>query len=239
MAYKTPFYDLHIARSAAMVEHQGWLIPEHYGDAAGECVACREKLAVFDLSYLSRIRIAGTDATEMLETMLTVDVGLMIEDTSQRDLLRDDRGEALDDVLIQRHKGSFLLIGSEGNRQAMLDVLGQGAADKNVKVTDETFKTAMVSLRGPAAIELARDKLPFDVDDMRPGDLSVQTYFFMRFVISIDEEFGLDGVTIILPAKMAGMAWEMLEKYGHRYGIVPAGFTAFEMLRGNSGPMEA
>ncbi len=31
------------------------------------------------------------------------------------------------------------------------------------------------------------------------------------------------GASLIIPAKMAGTAWDMLEKYGQEYGMKPAG----------------
>jgi glycine cleavage system aminomethyltransferase T len=229
MPNESPFHHVHVNSGAVMAERDGWLMPRHYGDPAAEGQAARERLAVFDVSHRSRFRLAGAGAAAVLE-QLTGEGAARLYEGRQRlltlHLHPDDTGIP---CTIQHQEGSFLLIGPPFSHAQIHDRLTQGNHNGPVKVTDETGSTAMVLLRGPAAVPLLKEKLPFEgIADLQPGDVLCTSYFFMRFVIALDEGTAPDA-TIIMPAKVAGLAWDMLQKYGKSYGAALAGLEALEL----------
>ena len=76
MPQQSPFHQMHLKSNAEMAEQNGWLVPLHYGDPQAEQEACRNSLAVFDLSHHGRLRIRGAGAEEFLTSILTLERGL-------------------------------------------------------------------------------------------------------------------------------------------------------------------
>ncbi|MBN1436557.1 MAG: aminomethyltransferase family protein [Sedimentisphaerales bacterium] len=231
MPNKTPFHDLHLQRDAQMTEHAGWTIPDHFGDPQAEHLACRQHLAVSDLSHCYRVRVSGPYAAKTLDQLLTCDITALPVERQCAALLCSEAGSVIEKLRVQHQDKGFLLIGHPQNHQRVLNILQENAPPHGITITDETAKTAMVSLQGPQALELLREKLPFDLGQMNPDDVIIQSYFFMRFVISFNNDQPEPGADLILPAKAAGMAWEMLNKYGESYGAKIVGLQAQNSLR--------
>ncbi len=232
MPQLSPFQQIHENKAAAMAERDGWLMPLHYGDPLDEYRRCRENLAVFDSSYSYRIRVGGPDAQKLLGPLVSCDVTRIFPNRQRYALFCNEQGGIIEDCLIQNQGSGYLLIGNPANHQRILNYLQSRQPSLNAKITDETFTTAMVTLRGPYALPLLKEKLPFDLETLQPGDVLAENYFFMRFVISLDESLS---PSIILPAKMASMAWDMLEKYGKIYNAGVAGLETRNSLRIEAG----
>jgi aminomethyltransferase len=228
----SPFHQVHENNSAVMIERDGWLMPLHYGDPQAEHRSCHEHLAVFDTSFYYRIRVAGPDAGAMLDSLVSCHVRQIYPNRQRYAIFCNEKGGVIEDCIIQNQGNGYLLIGNPVNHQRMLNDLSDRGGSYNVKITDETFSTAMVTLKGPDALTLLKEKMPFDLEYIQPDDVIAENYFFMRFVISLDVNLS---PTIILPAKMAGLAWDMLEKYGKVYQAVIAGMETRDSLRIEAG----
>lgn len=226
MSELSPFHEVHVKAGAVLREVEGWLMPEHYGDPAGERRAAGETLAVFDRSFCSRVRLEGKEAGRLLERLAGEDLGLA--EGGQKLVSFNGAPDAR--ALVQRQDDSWVVIGAPGGREKLLAQLEAHRAGLKAKISDETFSTAMVALRGPKALPLLKDKLPFDLSELPAGGLIIESFFFMRFVIAELIDGCGPGALITLPAKTAGMAWDMLVKYGRPYGAVMAGTAAWQAL---------
>jgi aminomethyltransferase len=232
MTQQTPFHDIHVRHGATMVERAGWDVAAHYGDPDAEYQRCREHLGVFDVSWQYRLRVTGKGTGQILGGLLGDDAARLLAEHHCYMPTPDKQGGAGDGLVVQRQDKGYVLIGHPQHYHRMLDRLTHAAdsAGGNVEVSDETHKTAMVALIGPAAWRLLVEKLPFEIDQLEPGQLAVQHYLFFRFVISREGRMSQPAATIIMPAKMAGMAWEMLEKYGRAYQATLAGVETLDRL---------
>lgn len=226
MSRQSPFYDLHIKSSAVMVERNGWVLPEHFGDVQAELDACQNSIAVFDLSHFSRIRLSGDPASDCLAAVFGEKLNIPLQGCQKTLSLGDDNIS----VTLQHQDKGLLLITETPDHTSFLKQFEVAGPLCNVKVVDETFATAMIALKGPRAIPLLKEKLPIEIDHIAPGDVVSANMFFMRFVVALEGEGNCPGVTIILPAKIAPMAWEMLEKYGQSYDATLAGFQAWQHI---------
>jgi aminomethyltransferase len=232
MTQQTPFHDIHKRHNATMVERAGWEVAAHYGDPDVEYQRCREHLGVFDVSWQYRIRVGGKEAGHMLSGLLGDNAAKLLAEHHRYIPTPDEQDKAEDGLVVQRQDKGYVLIGHPRHYRRMLDQLtGQAKSHGgDVEVSDETHKTAMVAMIGPAAWRLLVEKLPFELDQLEPGQLAVRHYLFFRFVISRESRLSQPAATIIMPAKMAGMAWEMLEKYGRAYQATLAGVETLDRL---------
>ena len=56
---RTALYDRHVAAGAKLVGFGGWEMPLSYGSQIEEHLACRREAAMFDVSHMGQIEIAG------------------------------------------------------------------------------------------------------------------------------------------------------------------------------------
>lgn len=231
MAHTSPFHDLHMNRSATMVEYDGYQVPAHYGDPVAEALAPMQGLAVVDMTHRYRIRVAGEQAVALLDRLVTAKVTRLWENRQCHTLLCNEDGSVWEELWLRRLENGIICAGNGVNRERVLNLLKESAAGMAVKITDESFKTAMVSLLGAEALGILHDKLPIELNAREPDDVHSLTMLFMRLTLSVNSADCIPGVSLILPSQMAGMAWEMLEKYGQRYQIQPAGLAAREHWR--------
>ena len=79
MGQRTPLFDLHVALGAKMVDFGGWDMPLHYGSQVEEHHQVRRDCGVFDVSHMTVIDIAGSQAKAWLQYLLANDVGRLLE----------------------------------------------------------------------------------------------------------------------------------------------------------------
>jgi glycine cleavage system aminomethyltransferase T len=232
MAKRTAFHEIHVRHGAVMAERSGWEVASHYGDAEGEYQRCVEHVGVIDTSWQYRVRINGKGAGHVLDSVLAEPISTMPRHHHRRTLTRAGGDGVSDEILVQHQDKGYVAIGDPHGHGRLLARLNEAAAMNGggIEISDETEKTAMVTLVGPSAWRLLSEKLPFEIDHVESGQLTVQNYLFFRFVISREGRLPWPAATIILPAKMAGMAWEMLEKYGRGYQATLAGAETLERI---------
>lgn len=223
---QTPFYDVHVKSNAVMIDQDGWRVPDHYGQPDQELIACREGLAVFDLSHHYRLRV-DEEAGRVLPGVFRDFPKFLAEGRQCRAVLAGEGPAA--GCLVQHHEGSYLIMGEPGGYSRMVTALEQATNGIKLKVKDETDSTSTVALAGPKAMPLLKEKLPFDLSDLGPNDVRVESIFFMRVTVAM-----LDGpvpiVMLIFSSKIASMAWDMLVKYGQSRGAILAGQTTYRTL---------
>ncbi len=206
-----------------MVEQAGWLVPEHYGDVAAEVQAVREGMGVFDQCHYFRLRVGGSGANESLAALFGQTIALPGPDRQKTFAVNGGF------CTIQRQNSQYLLIGPPELSTFLQQTLEKKVESNEISLKDETFSTAMVTLAGPNAIKLLKDKLPLDLSLFEPGDVVTQSIFFMKVAVACNDT-APPSATLILPAKMAKLAWDMLLKYGEKYGAKLAGTAAFSTV---------
>jgi aminomethyltransferase len=233
MPLRTPFYDFHVSAGARMVEFAGWEMPLLYRGIVQEHLHTRAKASLFDISHMGRLRFGGKGATEFLERVLTRRVADQPMGASRYSLVCNDGGGVLDDVIVSRDESNWIMICNAANRLKLLDHFRAAAAGMDVTIDDQTERTAMVAVQGPAALDRVAGVLPVDVRAMKLHEFESVEVMFMNLVIFRSGYSGEAGVEIILPAKAAGMAIKMLGGKLTRPDatLQPAGIGARDTLR--------
>ena len=73
---RTPLYDFHVAHGARIVPFAGWDMPVQYpAGIKAEHLACRKIAALFDVSHMAQIELAGDGADAFLERLTPTDLG--------------------------------------------------------------------------------------------------------------------------------------------------------------------
>ncbi len=231
MGQRTPLYDLHVALGAKLVDFGGWDMPLHYGSQVEEHHQVRQDCGVFDVSHMTVLDVAGTQAEEYLRRLLANDVArLDVPGKAQYSLLLNAEGGVLDDLIVYRLATGYRLVVNAATRDRDLAWMRAHCEGFSVEL-HERDDLALLAVQGPNALErcatlvtppratLIRSLQPFH--GQTEGD-----WFIARTGYT-----GEDGLEILLPAAEAPDFLNELVGAG----IAPVGLGARDSLRLEAG----
>ncbi len=232
---RTPFHSFHVEHGAKMVEFAGWEMPIMYRSIHEEHHHVRSAAGLFDVSHMGRIKISGAQALPLLERVLTRRVGDMPPNACRYSLICNARGGTIDDVIVYRFETHWMLVVNASNRAKVLAHLRAHATDLAVKVEDLTASTAMIALQGPKVMDLI-GRFSSEVPALKRYRFCTKNVLLFTAIISRTGYTGEDGVEVILPASMAGMALKLMISQLTPNGpdsplIKPIGLGARDTLR--------
>jgi len=236
MLKRTPFHDFHVAAGAKLVEFAGWEMPILYRGIVDEHEQTRNSGSLFDVSHMGRLYFNGKDAQKFLDHVLTRNVAQQKVGQSRYSLACNESGGVIDDVIVSRDEGHWLVVCNASNRERLVrhfEVARQERGGFDVRLDDRTESTAMVALQGPRVIDKLSEVLPTDLRSLKRYSFANDEVMMTRFTVFRSGYTGEDGVEMILPAKAATMAMRMLDARADRPGatIRPAGLGARDTLR--------
>jgi len=239
MLRRTPFYDFHIASGAKIVDFAGWEMPILYRSIVDEHVQTRTKGSIFDISHMGRLHFSGKDVVRFLDRVLTRNVSQQRVGQSRYSLICNPAGGVMDDVIVSRDTKSWIVVCNASNREKINAHLHAVRETEkfDLDLADQTEATAMVALQGPLVIDKIANVLPIDLKSLKRYEFVTDSYMLIKFTIFRSGYTGEDGVELIIPAKMAGLAMKLLAGKTDRpeASIKPAGLGARDTLRLEAG----
>lgn len=231
---QTPFYQYHLDHGAKMVEYAGWSMPLHYGSITAEHQACRTGATMFDVSHMGRVKFTGRHARRFLERLCTRQLSDMAPGSCRYGFVCNEAGGILDDVIVYRFDDHWLMVCNASNREKLLAHFQAQLGDLAVKIEDQTFSTAMIALQGPRVMEII-GRFSREVPNLKRYHFATKNLLIVKLTISRTGYTGEDGVEVILPAKMTGMALKLFMSQSGDVNITPAGLAARDSLRLEAG----
>jgi aminomethyltransferase len=224
---RTPLYDRHVAAGAKLVDFAGWEMPVQYAGVREEHEAVRNTCGVFDVSHMGEIETTGPGALELLQRLLSNDVGKMAIGGAQYSVLCREDGGILDDLFTYRLGAErFLTVTNAANHERDLAwFVQQAAGHDGAEVADRIDEWAMLAVQGPLAREFAQSV----ADAPLPARMTAaETRLGGADVLVCGTGYtGEDGIEVLCPPDNAGTLWDELV----RRGAVPAGLGARDTLR--------
>lgn len=239
MLKHTPFYDFHVSAGARMVDYSGWEMPLMYRSVVDEHQQTRNSGSIFDVSHMGRLHFSGSDTRRFLNLVLTRPVDDMVVGQSRYALVCNESGGVLDDIIVSRDNKHYLMVCNAGNREKLIQYFTtfRRAHDLDFDLADQTESTGMVALQGPKVIERLAGVLPVDVKAIKRYHFETAKIMLIKLSVFRSGYTGEDGIEIILPAMMAGMAMKMLAGKMDKENatLKPAGLAARDTLRLEAG----
>jgi aminomethyltransferase len=229
-----------------ITEYRGYWLPTSF-DAHGaieEYWACREAVAVMDLSPLRKFEVVGPDAEQLLQTAVTRNIRKLAVGQVVYTAMCNDTGGMLDDATVFRlGDDRFRFVGGEEYDGTWLRSLAERLNLDRVWVKHSTDQLHNIAVQGPKSRELLRELVWTPQAQPEFGELG-----WFRFAIG--RIGGADGLPIIVsrtgytgelgyelwchPRDAAGL-WDAVWQAGSPHGLVPLGLDALDMLRIESG----
>jgi aminomethyltransferase len=206
-----------------MVGFGGWEMPlEFAAGTVAEHLSCRRDAAVFDVSHLGTVRLAGPDARPTLQRALSNDLAKVRPGKAQYSHLLDEDGSVLDDLIIWwTAEDGFDVMPNASNTSRVRAAIGG---------RDVTTERAVLAVQGPRSRALMEEVLPevVTVGHFGVGEL---TWRGVPVVVAGTGYTGEDGVECAVPAGDAVGLWEAIVAAG----ATPAGLGARDTLRLEAG----
>jgi aminomethyltransferase len=224
---RTPLYERHVAFGGRMVDFGGWEMPQQYTSIRDEHLAVRKAAGLFDVSHMGRFRITGASTTAFVQSIVTNDVSLLRPGQAQYNLMCNELGGIVDDLVVYCTDNGFMAVVNASNREKDLEWM-RSHAPEDVTIEDRTFELALVAFQGPEAQNLlpsqGLDDLPYF--GFRTGEVAG-----VSAVISRTGYTGEDGFEVMVTTERVGQVWDAILEQGRPHGVLPAGLGARDATR--------
>jgi len=232
----TPFHAYHLDHGANMVDFAGWDMPLMYGSILEEHQQVRSSGGLFDVSHMGRLSFKGKDACKVLDRLCTRQILGMQDGQIRYSIVCNANGGCHDDVLIYKLKDNdYLMVCNGANREKILEHIEANKGEYSFKLKDETESTAMVAVQGPKVMELL-GAVSSEIPALKRYRFTTKNMLIAKILISRTGYTGEDGVEVIMPAKFATKAIEMILKgMGDENTVQPTGLGARDSLRLEAG----
>jgi folate-binding protein YgfZ len=239
-ARRSPLDAAHRRSRARMRERDGCLVPAHYGDARAEYEAVRrgDGAGLFDLSSRGRVEVAGGEAVQFLNGMVTNDVARLEDGAWMQAAFPNPQGRLVASARILRHDDVFLIDTEAATHAALLKTLERFVLAGDFRVRDLTAEeplvsTALLSLQGARSREIIGAALGEKAARVERGRSAIASagWGYQPLIIIRATHTAEDGFDIFVSASAAPSVWQSLVDAGAR----PAGSDALEVLRVEAG----
>ena len=151
-----------------MVEFAGYEMPVSYPDGIlAEHRHCREAAALFDVSHMGQLRLAGDGADRALEALVPIDVVGLQPGRQRYGYFTDASGGLLDDLMVGRRP---VASGADDALELFLVVnAGRKAADTAHLATQVGHRCAIHPLPGQALLALQGPQAVHALARLHPG----------------------------------------------------------------------
>jgi aminomethyltransferase len=229
----SPLDASHRALGARMVEFGGWDMPIQYTSVLDEHRACRADAAVFDVSHLGSVRVAGSGALDLLQWAFTNDLTRVAPGRAQYTHLLDPAdAHVVDDIIVWWVvDDDFVVMPNASNTDPIVAALAEAAARTgSVATEDITATRAILAVQGPNARARLATAFPDAAAVPRFGVTG--TEFVGRPGYAAGTGYtGEDGVELHVPVEAAPAVWDAVLGTG----VVPAGLGCRDTLRLEAG----
>jgi aminomethyltransferase len=218
---RTPLHDRHVALGARLVPFAGWEMPVQYEGVIAEHRAVRADCGAFDVSHMGQLEVEGPRAKELLQQLLSNDLGRVGPGQAQYTLLTNERGGIIDDVIVYELEPTrYLVVVNASNRQTDFEWLKE-REQRGSEVSDRSTEYALVAVQGPRSLER------LELEPAQRFTWSMGALDGVEVMVNRTGYTGEEGCELMVPAEDAGALWDAVLARG----ATPCGLGARDTLR--------
>ena len=227
----TSLHAWHAAHGAKLVDFAGWHMPVLYTSLVEEHTAVRQRVGLFDVAHMGRLRFTGPEALPFLDQMLTTDCGKLVVGDVKYSLVCREDGGILDDVLLYRRAHEWQLVVNASNREKLLAWFGKHQRGRDIGLIDQTLSTCMIAVQGPRSCDLLGPLTSSSVLQLKYYKVTDAEVAGIASTVSRTGYTGEDGFELVCAAEQGTALWEKLMQQGAALGITACGLGARDTLR--------
>jgi aminomethyltransferase len=233
---RTSLHDRHVALGAKLADFGGWEMPIEYpgGGVLAEHEAVRERVGLFDVGHLGKLRVAGPGAAAFVDSCLTNALERITPGKAQYTLCTDDAsGGVVDDLIVYLRSDDDVLLVPNAANCAEVGRRLSAVAPPGVTITDLHDALGVLAVQGPRSDEvLAALGLPVGHDYMSFAEVE---HAGAPVTVCRTGYTGERGYELMPPSNAAPALWDALLAEVTARGGKPAGLGARDTLRTEMG----
>ena len=242
---ETSFHPRTSGLTKSFVEYRGYWLPHCFDNegAIAEYWACRERVAIMDLSPLRKWEVLGPDAESLIQRAITRDARRLSVGQVTYTALCNETGGMIDDATVYRlGQDNFRFVGGDEYDGIWLKELAD-RHELKVWVKPSTDQLHNVAVQGPESRELLQ-KIVWTpptqtaLEDLKWFRLTigrVKTYDGTPIVVSRTGYTGELGYEVWCHPSDGPAVWDAIWEAGAEHGLTPLGLEALDILRIESG----
>lgn len=224
----TPLHAAHVDAGAKMVPFAGWHMPLQYSGILAEHRAVRQSAGIFDVSHMGEIDFTGPGALRAVQTLLTNDVGKLVDRRAMYTVTCREHGGIVDDCIVYRLGAEhFRIVVNAANHDKdhahFVEHAGQLCT-----ITDRSESFALLAVQGPKARGIVDGLAGGALSDVPGFGLGNATIAGVTVMAARTGYTGEDGFELFVPADAARTVWDAIVGTGH---VSPIGLGARDTLR--------
>lgn len=214
-----------------MVDFAGWEMPVQYTGVIEEHLAVRHRAGLFDVSHMGEIEICGPDAETFCQRISANDVARMKISQAQYNLLLNDQGGVVDDVIFYRlEPDHFLICVNASNTEKDFRWIQEHSAGR-VEIDNVSARYAQLALQGPVAESILQSVTSLKLGHIQSFYSAFADVASTRCLLARTGYTGEDGFELYCHGDDAEPLWNALLETGAAQGLVPVGLGARDTLR--------
>ncbi len=228
---KTPLHAAHRRAGAKMVEFAGWEMPVQYRGVIAEHLAVRNHAGLFDVSHMGEIDVRGNAALETCQRLSANDLARMKNFQAQYNLLLNENGGIVDDVIFYRLEANhFLICVNAANIEKDFDWIKEHSFGA-VELSNASAAYAQIALQGPLAERILQPLTTLRLNEIKTFSFAFAQVSSVRCIVARTGYTGEDGFELYCDSDSAERLWNGLLEAGEPQGMIPAGLGARDTLR--------
>lgn len=228
---RTPLYGAHRRAGAKLVEFAGWEMPVQYRGVIDEHVSVRTRAGLFDVSHMGEIDVRGPGALELCQKISANDLSRVKLGQAQYNLLMNEEGGIVDDVIFYRvEPSSFLICVNASNSDKDFAWIEKHAGN-NVEIRNVSSEYAQLALQGPMAQQILQPLSSLALGEIKPFFFASAVVASIHCLVARTGYTGEDGFELYCGTGDGEKLWNALLESGRRTGLEPAGLGARDTLR--------
>jgi aminomethyltransferase len=214
-----------------MVEFAGWEMPVQYRGVIDEHRAVRSRAGLFDVSHMGEIEVRGNGALEFCQRMTANDVSRINLFQAQYNLLLNERGGVIDDVIFYRlaEKVFFICVNASNSDKDFAWLSERSGS--TVEVENVSAKYAQLALQGPRAEKILQPLTAIALADLKSFYFAFGDVGSVRCLVSRTGYTGEEGFELYCESEAATKLWAALLDAGAAEGLMQVGLGARDTLR--------
>ena len=214
-----------------MVEFAGWEMPVQYRGVINEHVAVRTRAGLFDVSHMGEIVVRGPGALELCQKVSANDVSRMKLQQAQYNLLMNENGGIVDDVIFYKiEPDHFLICVNASNSDKDFAWIEEHTVG-DVDLENASLRYAQLALQGPEAEKILQPLTALKLSNLKPFFFTFGDVSSIRCLVARTGYTGEDGFELYCDSAKAEGLWDALLKSGAPMGLEAAGLGARDTLR--------
>ncbi len=191
----------------------------------------RQRAGLFDVSHMGEVELSGPHALDLCQRLTANDVARIKIGQAQYNLLLNENGGTIDDIVIYRLEADhFLICVNAANTDKDFQWI-QGKSQGEAEVRDTSCRYVQLALQGPLAEKILQRLTPLRLAEIKSFHFSFGAVSGSHCLVARTGYTGEDGFELYCDPDLGERLWSNLIDAGSDLGLQPAGLGARDTLR--------